>query len=217
MKRTRTYAVGLLLLILPGFAVGQTGPIEQSSQEPPNANAEFIASMLPNGSPPDVELPAGTDLRQWRIDTLGLAPEEYVAPVIISAADGNGDGQASDYFFSFGTGMYNHTDGCHMAPAYLPHGGLTDTVTVDNLFIFAIDNNAGIDANYALWRKDTLSTASPTIMASVSTIGASTNIQILGDTSVVDPVVTRDYAYYITWCAVDSNSILGFWIFYTES
>lgn len=218
MTRKWISAIFLLLSISPGLVRAQTAKGPLPAQEP-LSNEEFMARFQPEATPPDVVLPPGTDLLQYRRDSLGLAPDQFVAPLIISAADANGDSQSSDYFFNFGTGAYGLTDGCHMAPAYLPHGYLTaTTVTIDNFFIFAVDNGAAGNINFNLWRKDTLDTSSPTIMATVTTIGASTSVQVLGDTTVVNPIVSEEYAYYITWCRTDtSQSVLGFWIFYTES
>ena len=100
-----------------------------------------------------------------------------------------------------------------MVPVYLPHGA-----TVNNFFIFAYDNTTP-DLTFNLWRKATQTTASPTIMATVTTSGASTSIQVLGDTTVTDPIVLSEYAYYATHCWTDSSGqqgIQGLWIFYTE-
>jgi hypothetical protein len=168
--------------------------------------------------PYDVKLPADVDLEAWVHENLGRAPEAYGPPLMIPAADFNGDSQTSDYFLSFGSGVYQLTDGCHMAPAYLPHGGGTSTVTVNNFFVFALDNNAAADVTFNLWRKATQDTSSPTIMGTVQTTGQSTSVQTLGDTSILNPVVTSDYVYYITWCHTGtSEGVQGFWVFFTES
>ena len=216
MTVSRTMATSLLLLapsllIAPGLFAADIAPAGTSE-----SNREFLASFGLENSAPDVILSPDTDLLQFTRESAGLAPEVYVAPLIIPAADANGDSQTSDYFYSFSSGLYNLTDGCHMAPAYLPHGNGT-TVTVDNFFIFAYDNGAS-DVTYTLWRKNTLSTDAPTLMGAVSTQGASTSIQVLGDLSIDTPVVSSGYVYYVTWCYTGpSHGILGFWIFYNES
>jgi len=172
------------------------------------------------GAAPDVVLPLGSDLTQFTREYLGLAPQAYVAPLIIPAADANSDSLGSPYFFSFGSGIYGFStsSGCHMAPAYLPNSPGGGTVTVNNFFVFALDNNATYDTTYNLWRKNTLDASSPQIMGTITTSGASASIQVLGDTTIDNPITSSTYAYYVTWCFNGSGEgTVGFWIYYTES
>ena len=219
----RTWARrGFLATLLAVIAVALLFPQltkADAPEEAQNPNFAVNAAAAAGAVAFDVSLPPGTDLLAYTRESLNRGPDDYVAPLMVPAADFNGDSQTSDYFFSFGTGRYGAGDGCHMAPVYLPHGGSGTTVTVDNFFIFAYDNDvSNITTN--LWRKQSGSTNAPTQMGTVTTAGASTSIQILGDTTIVDPVVTSDYFYYITWCWGGTGvqqGIQGFWIFYTES
>jgi len=185
------------------------------------SNEAFMASLDEKVSAPDVTLPEGADLLEYSRQAVQLAPGAYSTPLIIPASDASPDSAISPYFFSFLRGQYSATgsSACHMAPAYLPFSTGASSVTVDNFFIFAYDNNGGVDTTYNLWRKATLSQASPQLMATVSTTGALSSIQVLGDTSVENALVTSDFAYYITWCfsSAELLGIQGFWIYYTTA
>ena len=55
-------------------------------------------------------------------------------------------------------------------------------------------------------------------MGSVSTSGALSTIQVLGDTTIDNAEISNAYVYYITWCFNGpSQAIQGFWLYYTES
>lgn len=203
-----------IALLLP--SITQAGELEKLD----NPNVAFMVEATEGSVPFDVELAPDTDLDAFTREYLGFAPDAYVTPLIIPAADANADSQISPYFFSFGSGTYSYTtnSSCHMAPAYLPFTRLGTTVTVNNFYIFAFDNNASFDTAYNLWRKDTLSTAAPQLMGTASTTGAATTIQVNGDTSIDYPIVANQYVYYIAWCFSGPDvGIQGFWIYYTES
>lgn len=208
---TTVIAVGL---VFPRLAwAGEPEKVE-------NSNLAFMVESAQGSVPFDVELSPDTDLDAFTREYLGLAPDAYVTPLLIPAADISADSQSSPYFFSFGSGSYSYatSSSCHMAPAYLPFSRLGTDVTVNNFYIFALDNNALVDTIYNLWRKYTLSTASPQLMGSVTTMGALPTIQVLGDTTIDNPVTTNQYVYYITWCfSGPSQAVQGFWIYYTES
>lgn len=184
-----------------------------------NQNWAVAATAASSTAPYDVKLTPGTDLLAFTRESQGLAANSYTTPLIIPAAAASADSQSSPYFFSFGSGAYNYatSSSCHMAPAYLPNSAAGITYTVDNFFIFALDNGA-TDTTYQLWRKNTLNTTAPQLMGTVTTSGALSTIQVLGDTTIDNPAVTSSYAYYITWCFNGpSQAIQGFWIYYTGS
>ena len=163
---------------------------------------------------------ADVDLDAYVRSTLELGPNEYVTPLMIPAADISADSQTSPYFFSFGSGSYDYdsTSSCHMAPVFLPFSRTGVSVTLNNFYIFGIDNNGSVNTTYNLYRRDTLSTASPQLMGTVTTAGATTAVQVLGDTTIDNPVISNSYFYYITWCfSGPSLGIQGFWLYYTES
>ena len=219
MKKPSILAVCLLFLLGPGALMGRSAAASDSTDEQIISNAEFMARYESEGAAPDVVLPPGTDLTQFTREYLGLAPEAYVTPLIIPAADANSDSLGSPYFFSFASGLYQYSTGvsCHMAPAYLPHSAGV-TVTINNFFVFAQDNYGSGDTTYNFWRKDTLSTSAAQIIGTVTTSGASTAIQVIGDTTIDDPITSSGYTYYVTWCFYGSGEgTLGFWIYYTES
>jgi hypothetical protein len=220
MKKVSMIAVCLFFVLGPGALICRNAAASDPTDEQMISNAEFMARHESEGAAPDVVLPPDTDLTQFTRDYLGLAPEAYVAPLIIPAADGNSDSLGSPYFFSFGSGMYMYSTntGCHMAPAYIPNSRSGVTVTVDNFFVFALDNNVSVNTTYFLWRKNTLDTSNAEIMGTVTTSESSTGIQIIGDTSIDNPVTSREYTYYVTWCFNGTDqSTAGFWIYYTES
>ena len=144
MKKLSILAVCLLFLLGPGALICRSAAASDSTDEQMISNAEFMARHQSEGAAPDVVLPPGSDLTQFTREYLGLAPEAFVAPLIIPAADANSDSLGSPYFFSFGSGLYEYStsSSCHMAPAYLPNTGGGVTVTVDNFFVFALDNDA---------------------------------------------------------------------------
>lgn len=184
-----------------------------------NQNFAMAAAAASSTAPYDVKLSPGTDLLAFTRESQGLAASSYTTPLIIPAAAASADSQSSPYFFSFGSGTYNYStsSSCHMAPAYLPNSATGITYTVDNFFIFALDNGTA-DTTYNLYRKNTLNTTTPELMGSVATSGAVSTIQVLGDTTIDNPVVSSSYAYYITWCFNGpSQAIQGFWIYYTGS
>ena len=202
------------LLILPGMAAAQIAIGGQHGLTSPNE--AFLAELQAGEKSADVELSPDTDLLAFTRDSLGVGPEAYVAPLIIPASDANGDSQSSDYFYSF-VGWYQAGDGCHMVPAYLPNG--PGSVEIVNFFIFAYDNDTN-DVSFSLLRKDNFTTSSATIMGTVSTSGASTSIQVVGDTTITDPIVSNNYNYFVAWCwpGIDGDyRILSFWIFYNVS
>ena len=220
MKKSSLIAVSLLVLAGSGTLTGQSAAATEFTIEPLASNAEVMARLQSEGAPPDVVLPPGTDLLQFTRASKGLGPDTYVAPLIISAADAKSDSLSSPYFFSFGTGTYSYSgsSSCHMAPAYLPHSHTGVTVTLNNFFVFALDNNGTIDTTYTLWRKETITTNSPTIMATVTTSGELATVQVLGDTTVDFPIIYPDYVYYVTWCfSGASQGVIGFWLYYTNS
>ncbi len=219
MKKPSILAVCLIFLLGPGALIGRNAAASDPTNEQMISNAEFMAKQQSEGTAPDVVLPLGSDLDQITRETLGLEKNAYVTPLIIPAADANSDSLGSEYFFSFSSGTYGYSQStsCHMAPAYLPHGSGSSTVTVDNFFVFALDNGTS-DTTYNLWRKDTSSTSAPQQMGTITTSGSSTAIQVLGDTSIDNPITSSQYAYYVTWCFNGAGQgTLGFWIYYTES
>lgn len=220
MKKLSIIAVCLIFVLGPGALICRSAAASDPADDQMISNAEFMARHESEGAAPDVVLPPDTDLTQFTRENLGLAPEAYVAPLIIPAADGNSDSLGSPYFFSFAAGMYMYSTstGCHMAPAYLPNSRAGVTVTVQNFYVFALDNHASVDTTYILWRKNTLDTSNAEIMGTITTSGSSTTMQIIGDLTIDNPVTSDDYTYYVTWCFnSDDQRTAGFWIYYIES
>ena len=140
--------------------------------------------------------------------------DELFSPYIVPAAAFEADSQTSDYFFSFGSGrIAGSATGCFMAPVFLPDGS-----TVNNLFGFLFDND-GSNTTLNLWRKANLDTTGAQLMATVSSTGASTSIQIPGDLTVDNPVINNSsYSYYLTTCFDSAQQGLnGAWIFVTPA
>jgi hypothetical protein len=206
---TTLVLLGAFLVLLPAIGVAQDASEEDS-------NAEELGSL----EPPDVVLTGDVDLEQYVREHHKLAPEDFVSPLIIPAADFRGDNGGSTYYFTFSGGyMYpNGSTACVMAPAYLPIGK-----KILNFFVYAYDNHAN-DFQLDLYRKrnDTTSTAAGNrdVLATVNVINESTSVQTLGDTSILTgaDVVSRDFSYYVTTCLNATSNlqrIYGIWIFYT--
>jgi hypothetical protein len=198
-----------LLLLLVGAAVVNAAEWT-AARSAINPNWEEQPYMAPDVvfAGPEVDLDAYVRAT--------LSPESYTAPLIVPAADFNRDSNSSDYYFLFTGGFFGsglNSGGCFMAPVYLPHG-----VTINNFFMFLYDNSTTHDISVFLRRKHNQNTSSSEIMAGVSTSGASTNVQTLGDITVDFPVVDPNYSYFITTCMQTGNNdlrIYGSWIYFT--
>ena len=138
--------------------------------------------------------------------------QEYVSPLVIPAADFRNDGYDQDAFmFWFGWGGAggfiegDNTAGsaCVMAPAYLPSGA-----SVFQFWVSVVDNDATYDMYIDLYRVHHYPDGVVDLMGSISTSGASPNIQSLGDNSIANPVISYEYAYYVTTCLQNSNTEL---------
>jgi hypothetical protein len=209
-NRTSRHLLARTVLLLMVWALLGVQPVAAWEDRPANLNFDFVQEAVPDVVIDDPDV----DLQAYLEQQLGRAVSAYSTPLIIPGAAFNADSQSSPYFFSFANGSLNSAgSGCFMVPVYLPHGA-----TVNNFFIFAYDNAAS-DITFNMWRKRTTTTDAPTVMAAVTTSGASTSIQILGDTSVDDPIVSSDYAYYVTHCFLEATAtqrIQALWIYYTE-
>jgi len=135
-------------------------------------------------------------------------------PYIVPAAAFTSDGFDPDsHFFNFFGGFIKGTDaayGCMVAPVQLPDGA-----TVVNLFGYLYDNDDTRDVELALRRQPNSTTASGETMASVSTTGDFTHVQIPGDTTVINEVVNNSsYSYYLTVCVgSELTQLHAAWIF----
>lgn len=198
-----------LLILLVGAAVVNAAE-RAATRSAVNPNWEEQPYMAPDVAfaGPEVDLDAYVRAT--------LSPESYTTPLIVPAADFNRDSNGSDYFFLFSGGFFGsgfNSGGCFMAPVYLPHG-----VTINNFFMFLYDNSTTNDISVFLRRKHNQNTSISELMAGVSTSGASTNVQTLGDITVDSPVVDPNYSYFITTCMQSGNNdlrIYGSWIYFT--
>lgn len=126
----------------------------------------------------------------------------------IPAAAFSGDGVAEDtYLFWFIGGYVGGTAdyGCIKAPAYLPNGA-----TVTSVWATVRDNNVSTNIwEFRLWRVNRL-TGIVDIMAELTTSGASTSIQQISDTSVLDAVINNYlYFYYVSLCLDEFQRLWG--------
>ena len=109
-------------------------------------------------------------------------------------------------FFSFGGGYVQGdagTYGCVMAPAYLPQG-----VTVTDMFASVWDAEGAYNIDVNLRRVDNF-TGTTATMATASTSGTFTGVQVVNDASITDPLILYpDYSYYLTACLQSGNTRL---------
>ncbi len=117
------------------------------------------------------------------------------SPYLVPAAAFHADSPGANYFYSFTTGRYSAGDGCHYAPAELPHAA-----TIDSIDFYLYDNEPSDNLTVELVRKVLATTSSAWPIAAGRTSGSSTSIQIITDDTITHPVVDRDYAYYLTLC-----------------
>jgi hypothetical protein len=127
----------------------------------------------------------------------------YSSPLVIPAAAFSSDGwDPGSMFFDFGGGYVtgnSANDGCCKAPAYLPNGA-----TITSMYVTLYDNDPSAMAWVDLWRVHN-TTGVTDWMATVESSGTSTNIQVLSDSSIDEPLVDYpNYSYYVTSC-LDSS------------
>ena len=144
------------------------------------------------------------------------------SPLIIPAAAFSSDGfDPANYNFWFATGAVEGVDSpptgyapCLKAPVYLPLWA-----KVYQFWASVYDNDAGYNVGVSLRRVSNYDGSSAVIMATVSSTGASTNIQSVGDYSIDSPIIYYpDYSYYVTMCLNRSNTKLySVRIWYTEN
>jgi len=132
-------------------------------------------------------------------------------PLIVPAADFNGDGGTMDTFFPFSSGyIQGSSSDCLLAPVYLPDGAI-----VNNLFAYLYDDDLS-DIFMTLYRTNNGTVGGAEVMASINTTGESTSIQIPGDSSVTHDIVdNRSYSYYLTAClSSGDHRINAAWIYF---
>jgi hypothetical protein len=189
------------------------------------AQGEEEVSSPKQPSPPDVVIADAStvNLTELVMAESELSAQAYVAPLIIPAAAfiDSGSDSYDNYKFWAGNG-YVRSNGngsglaCLAAPAYLPDGA-----TIENLWVYLYDDSAD-DFTVTLWRKRNSNTDLAENLASVTTSGTSTSVQILGDTTVDPGGATVDnqyYSYHVSACLSStstSHRIYAVWIYYTQ-
>ena len=71
-----------------------------------------------------------------------------------------------------------------------------------------VDNDHTYDISIYLYRVHHYPDGVVDLMGSISTSGASPNIQSLGDNSIANHVISIAYAYYVATCLQNSNTEL---------
>jgi hypothetical protein len=201
------------LILLAGAALLQFTARAAAERSYANPNWEKVVYVEPDVilEGPDIDLEAYVRSKR------SVSAAAYVSPLVIPAADFNRDSNESNYFFSFAGGYFGSgpSGGCYMAPVYLPVGA-----TITDFFFSAYDNDGSSDIfAFHLRRIAKTSTETSVVLATLSTTGQSTNVQVLGSTTISAPVVSNDFTYYLTTCMFPSGDnllrILAAWIFYT--
>ncbi len=127
----------------------------------------------------------------------------YTSPMLVPAAAFHSDGTDADAFNFYSNTGYIGGDGdgtstCMYAPLNVPLGA-----TITYFYANVVDNNGAIDMSVYLWRVDK-DTGNSDIMASVTSTGADTSIDAIFTTSITEPLIAWQYAYFVTSCIHDN-------------
>ncbi len=137
--------------------------------------------------------------------------------VIPSGAFINSGGLSEGSTNFYGTNGYIRGNGsgfgCVSAPAFLPIGA-----TVTSLYVSYIDDDASVDMTVGLRRvrHTTGAPANSTTLAVVESSLSSSNIRVSGTATIIDPVVSNSYSYYVSTCLANANlKLYSVRIYYT--
>ena len=205
---TLFFVAGLIFAI-----TGLVGPAMAQDQinNNPNANlnedSEVIQDTFTTEQPAEAG-PAAIGPSEPSAERSFVNATCNASPLVVPAAAFSGDGDAEgSYYFLFSEGyIYGNSQnyGCVKAPVYPPHGA-----TVTSVWATVRDNNASDNIELRLRRVNILTGVMDT-MATLTTSGASTNIQQISDTSVSEGVIDNTlYFYYLVDCLWENQYLWG--------
>jgi hypothetical protein len=162
----------------------------------PSSNID--ASMLSDSDDANVAPQTAVQLEEQ------LIADDYVSPLVIPAADFTADGANPDsLYFPFSGGYFqgdSENYGCMVAPAYLPDGA-----TITDMFATVYDDDTTYNFSISLRRVDNFAGGTDT-MATASSSGDYAGLTTINDATIDDPlIVSPDYSYYVTTCALSGN------------
>ncbi len=154
-------------------------------------------------------------------DSIEVTPDHernqraYSSPMVVPAAafhsDG-GDADSHNFYFNYGyiAGDGDGSSTCMYAPLNVPAGA-----TISWFYANVTDNNAGLDMTVFL-RRVNKDTGYAEVMASVTSSGADSGIDVLFNLTITEPLVSWHFAYFVTTCVYDDFKLYNARVYYDE-